>query len=654
MGIPGLFANLSYKYKKHIIKTKLNSNQNTNSDCEIEQLLEDPNNFINVSSDMLFFDFNCLIHPVCRLLWTQNLDSSGKTKFNSIEDFEDKLMKECIKYLEMVVNYAKPTELIAVYIDGICPMSKMAQQRQRRFASVIDKEIYNNIKSKFGVTLEETYDTNSITPGTKFMENFDKYLKNYFENKNKLGQQQYIYSSFNEIGEGEHKIIRFIEDKFKSSDLKNKNIIIYGLDADLIILNLILYGKIYKNGNNIMLLRENDKFSLDELNMIYFDIGAVAKCISDEFTICNTKNESNRINDINFNLVNDFIFITLILGNDFIQPCPSVNMRFNKGKSNGYEMLVKQYMNTKLELYENNADNEYIIHWQDLSVNNSSINDGSFADKFSINWKLFKTLINKLATYEQHYFENINKFRHKSNEDNDPANEQIDRLNHLMFKFPDPIKISKKEIPYEERKKRYIHHYFGSKACICKKNNKSFMSSLLLDNVNMTDDFYDDKELELNIEILEKIIKIYLSTFSYVLYYYYRGCPDYLYYYKFLTNPLLSQVYDYLEKTDDNELNSIMNKFYKQSNNKMLLNPIVQLLTVLPYKSFNLLPRNVERHIMSDINKNNIHVQIFKNTFPDKPKRDFILKSKLHQANFVLDIPEINNTVQLVSDIYKL
>ncbi len=653
MGIPGLFANLSHKYKKHIIKTKLNS---TNSDCEIEQLLNNPDNFINESSDMLFFDFNCLIHPVCRILWTQNLDTNGKTKFNSIEDFEDKLMKECIKYLEMVINYSNPTELIAVYIDGICPMSKMAQQRQRRFASVIDKEIYNNIKSKFGVVLEDTYDTNSITPGTKFMENFDKYLTNYFENKNKLGKQQYVYSSFNEIGEGEHKIIRFIENKFMVENFKNKNIIIYGLDADLIILNLILYGKIYQNGNNIMLLRENDKFSLDELCMIYFDISAVAKCISDELTICNDKNNLLINNNINFNLVNDFIFTTLILGNDFIQPCPSVNMRFNKGKLNGYDMLINQYINAKLELYENNADNEYIIQWKGLSCDEpvKGLSCDEPFNRFTINWKLFKTLINKLATYEQYYFENIQKFRHKSNEDNNPANEQIDRLNHLMFKFPDPIKISKKEIPYEERKKRYIHHYFGSKACVCKNSNKQFMSTLLLDNINMTDDFYDGKELELNIEILDKIIKIYLSTLSYVLYYYYKGCPDYLYYYKFLTNPLLSQVYDYLEKTDDNELNNIMDKFKDKSNNKMLLNPIVQLLTVLPYKSFNLLPRNVERYIMSDTNKNNIHVQMFKNTFPDKPKRDFILKSKLHQANFVLDIPEINNTIQLVSDIYKL
>ena len=134
MGVPGLFANLCKKYKNRIIynkKAKMDEEKINKSQIESKKIADAP--------DALFFDFNCLIHPVCRLVWNEYKDKK------SIEEFEQLVIKHAIEYMERIIEYAKPKEICGIYIDGVCPLAKMNQQRQRRFASVIDKETMNNI-----------------------------------------------------------------------------------------------------------------------------------------------------------------------------------------------------------------------------------------------------------------------------------------------------------------------------------------------------------------------------------------------------------------------------------------------------------------------------------------------------------------------------
>ena len=66
----------------------------------------------------LFLDYNCAIHPAVRTDPTMKL-----------EDMYD----AAIKYLESIVNFAKPTKGIYIAIDGVAPRAKMEQQRSRRY-----------------------------------------------------------------------------------------------------------------------------------------------------------------------------------------------------------------------------------------------------------------------------------------------------------------------------------------------------------------------------------------------------------------------------------------------------------------------------------------------------------------------------------------
>jgi len=612
MGVPGLFANLHHKYKSKIIKRKLVLNTN------LQNL---KSNYINIDPDILYFDFNCLIHPVCHILSAQYKD-----KNISKEDFENKMIVKTIEYMEKVIEYANPSK-VGIYIDGVCPISKMAQQRQRRFASVLDKEVMNNIRVKNNIPREEYYDTNAITPGTNFMKKLDDYIQSYIKTNTKI---EIIYSSYMVHGEGEHKIINHIKEN--CDELKNKNIVIYGLDADLIILSMTLCKDF-----NIMLLREEEQVSFDNFNLILFDVNECAKCLINELT---TDMQSSDVlvelgeEEImkRLNIIDDFIFITILLGNDFIPANPTLNMRFRNKGTQGYDILMENYKNL---LFDNKVENKfnYIVTWQDK--------------KLVINWNMFIELINRLATYEEQYFENAKVFFNNKTNPKNKAEEQIYHLENMMFSHPNPLMMHNKYIDYNVRKSRFIHHYFGSKVATCSFKGQTFQSQLFIP-AKMTNDFYNNKTINVNNNEYNKVIRDYLRTFSYVMYYYYNGCPDNLYHYKQLNGILLSDFHEYLTNNIDS-LNDVMDIYYNKKSH-MLIHPLEQLLMVLPLKSFCLLPKSIEKFVNSNDNKIHILTNYKKIYFPSVIKRDFLNKSKLFQATLILNIPHIDIIRGLICD----
>jgi 5'-3' exoribonuclease 1 len=607
MGVPGLFANLKNKYT-HIIKN-IYHNQNELDEIDLFEKL------ISNEFDIIFFDFNCIIHPITHLLYKTH------GHLNKL-DFEKIIMTETLKYVQNILNIVKIKNISAIFVDGVCPYAKMAQQRQRRFASIIDKELVNDIKKSEGVDIDDYYDTNSITPGTEFMENFHQYILNYIKIwNNDNTNPKMIYSSFHEYGEGEHKIINYI--KNNSDELIDKKILIYGLDADLIILSLTLADRF-----NIKLLREKDAVSLTKLDIIIFDVNECAKSIMIEM--------SNDKNINNYNFVNDFIFITILLGNDFLPSNPTLNMKFhNKNKAlKGYNLLIDTYK----ELYS--IHNNCLVHWE--------------KKKLEINWIFYTDLINKLADFEQSYFESTNN-RYYNHLNKTGVELKIDMLNCLaLFKISDPLKMYAKYINYDDRKKRFIHHYFGNKICECKdSNNKIFGSQLYNKHSNINDKYYENKTFTVNQDNYDIIINKYLKTIGFIMYYYYHGCPNNLYYYNHCSGILLSDLYEYLNKKIkmNANLNDLFAQFYCNKNKKIL--PIQQLLIVLPEKSFYLLPQNVIK-TLNDCSKKNILVNYFKQEYlPDNKniKRDYLNKTKLYQASLIIKIPKISLINAILSDI---
>jgi len=130
-----------------------------------------------------------------------------------------------------------------ISFDGVAPIAKLNQQRERRFKAAYIKQLTQELQLS-----ESSWDTANITPGTYFMSNLNKNLHKYYDSKENI-----LLTTSDERGEGEHKIFDYIR---SNSLIWDKINVIYGLDADLIMLAL----NHCDINPNIYLLREAPHF----------------------------------------------------------------------------------------------------------------------------------------------------------------------------------------------------------------------------------------------------------------------------------------------------------------------------------------------------------------------------------------------------------
>ena len=272
MGIPWYFYTI---YKKYNYENDLMINENVISEIEIEYL---------------FLDYNSMIHPCAQKVLALT-DETNESKL------EELIIKTCLDYTRYIINVIKP-RITYIMIDGVAPRAKINQQRERRYKSHFFKEFSGSVK----------WNSNKITPGTKFMDNLIQAL-NIF--KKELGN--IIISDSNEPGEGEHKMMKII------SNIKDdKKTCIYGLDADLIMLSLISV-----RSENIVLIRDNTFNSkLLERDRVYTYV-AIKKL---KQYVCKDlrSNLDNHVIISDENLIYDYIFLCFLLGNDFLENIPSL------------------------------------------------------------------------------------------------------------------------------------------------------------------------------------------------------------------------------------------------------------------------------------------------------------------------------------------
>lgn len=266
---------------------------------------------LHKTCDRLFLDFNCIIHQSAN-------EVVPKNPLASYDKLESLIFDDIIGNIVKLINVTFPKQLLYIAIDGTCPRSKMTQQRKRRYISAWKNEQIQNFRKQNGLT-STLWDSNIITPGTQFMKRLDDKLHEFVEkNKNKLGFD-IILSGSNEPGEGEHKIMKYIKSNHKEYAYKD---VIYGLDADLIMLSLVS-----PNYENILLLREKPEFNVHVKNHDSFLMLNIAE-LSKSIDIC-YQIEAFR---------DDYVMLCALLGNDFIPP-----LSYLKIKENGIDILVNAY-----------------------------------------------------------------------------------------------------------------------------------------------------------------------------------------------------------------------------------------------------------------------------------------------------------------------
>jgi len=493
MGIPQFFGWITRKYDNII-------------ECKTNEI------------DHLYFDFNCLIYHVYGDIIKNEYQKFSK--YNE-EQRVQYLLDEIEKYVVKIVKEVKPKKSVNVCIDGVVPMAKMHRQRQRRYKSPIFKEWENEIKRRFDVYQEELFDTNQITPGTPFMEKLGEKVK-----KIKVGVQ-YLVSDANLSGEGEHKIMRLLK-----KIPKKEKVCIYGLDADLIMLSLLME-------NEICLLRENvqmnlkDKFGENEFLVV--DINRLKNSIYEEMM----KNLSEKFNVKSFQftknrVVNDYIFLGFFLGNDFLHHIPSLSIA-----NNGTDFLLKIYA-TCFSMCKN-----YLT----FKVNGIT----------KINKTFFYKLFEALSKME---YGNIKYIHQKRKVPNPPTFD--DTYTEMKWKwdripFNDKFKDRFSVIDYlrDGWKKKYYEVFFS------------------IDIQNKNDQC-----------ILNNICQNYIEGIIFTMRYYFDGKDYWEWYNPYFVSPLASDIFKYLDKIKDINVVCL--------DEKEPFTPYEQLLLVLPPSSFHHLPKSLQ------------------------------------------------------------
>ena len=509
MGIPVYFSHIIREHSS--ILKKINQKQN---------------NF-----DLIFFDANSIIYDSYYL----NKDNYNNHNHHFIES---DIIKNSIEKIKNNQNLFHIQTEVVICLDGVAPLSKLNQQKQRRFKSVITKHITNK---------KENWNTCAITPGTNFMSKLNKELKIFSENHNYNFDIVVLDSNHN--GEGEQKIFNYIRSKYKINltnykNIISKNICIYGLDSDLIMLSLLHSFSI----RNIYLYRDTPDFikqinkRLDPNTNYIIDIHKLGVQLQHKLYPNNitTHNDKYIYNDS----VIQYVILFFLLGNDFIPHIPSLSIRHN-----AIDRIMDAFHNVQPTYNKNKLlfkikNNNFFISWSNLSQILYSLSKFEFEDMKYIQKKKYDYQKKLLSNYKN-------------------SNNTEDILNNL---------------------------------CVFNTDEEDY---ILYNSNTYKNNYYELYSPDINVK---NISYEYFKNLLWVFQYYTGGdyC-DYTYYYPYYITPLLTDLIKYLPYKNDNILRNNNANYY-------FINPITQLLFVLPSDYYYLIPKQHYNNINKYSKINNIDV----------------------------------------------
>ncbi|KAI3645592.1 hypothetical protein MP228_008520 [Amoeboaphelidium protococcarum] len=393
MGVPALFRWLQKNYPKIISKCK-EELPNSVDGIEIPIDLSQPNPN-GEEFDNLYLDMNGIVHPC-----THPEDKPPPKN-------EDEAMIEIFRYIDRIMAIIRPRKLLYMAIDGTAPRAKMNQQRSRRFRTaqeakaqaesakkarqdLIDSGVLAEDKGEegSGEQEEERFDSNCITPGTPFMKKLSDSLQYYIAQRleeGTWGECKVILSDASVPGEGEHKIMEYLRGQ-RAHQMHNPNLkhVIYGLDADLIMLALLTHEPHFK------VLREDVFFQNDkdqkcyrcnqfghrsdqctgQLNLnqgkgstnndvqvlkpfIFLNVNVLREYLEVEMFVPNLQNFKFYVE----RAIDDWIFLCFFVGNDFLPHMPSLEIR-------------EDAISRLIRLYKDNLQKMggYLVHKGDVDL----------------------------------------------------------------------------------------------------------------------------------------------------------------------------------------------------------------------------------------------------------------------------------------------
>lgn len=499
----------------------------------------------------------------------------------------------------------QPSKVLYLAVDGVAPRAKMNQQRSRRFRSAKDAErlaselnardqaaaVYNGAAKQAGQSQLKVFDSNCITPGTDFMLKLSFALQKWVSFKMesdlfwKSSDCVVIVSGPDVPGEGEHKVMDFIREtrqavlnneKYGDSDVDpshfwqpNFTHVLYGLDADLIMLGLVTHEP------NFMLLREKmsvvmagrgrskyrkKKDMLDYTNHDFevLELSALRQMLSYQFH--KFANDFKERYDLN-RIVDDFVFMCMMVGNDFLPHCPHLEI-----DSGALSLMMSNYI-------------DLLPDW-----------GGYLTKKEKIHPKRFEQLLYQLSAYEEEHF------KRRGYEENEPGwklsaeneEEAEDFYGTFFGGSPTPavaVPANRKGSKPPESGERPM----------APSGNRAFRRMHPGCVARSYRDFYYETKLgwktqDRNRTLFKRRehVREYIEGLHWVLNYYHNGCKSWDWFFPYLYSPLATDLVNLEEFYDSADDEGFASFEFDQGEP---FPSLAQLLSVLPPQSASLLPK---------------------------------------------------------------
>ena len=366
-------------------------------------------NHIDNKIHVLCFDANSIIYDT--------LSSMDKEGFVGV--IEDELIQRVINKIVYYITLINPDERVYISFDGIPPRGKVKQQLKRR-------ALQNILRTP--VTY---WDRNNITLGKPFMDKFTRKIDDYFDNY--LGKDKYvdfICSSPKDCGEGEHKIMDYI----RENDFTDKNVLIYGLDSDLIMLSLLVHHKC----RSLHVCREIEHFMKQYIRTDYDT--------TDEIYAMDIKYLStlilNGMNTRDTERIKDYVLLCYIFGNDFIERQYIIDDRI-------YNILMSKYKNR-------------------LVNNDNSINFNEFLNL--INHPECKRIVNIALSDQYEMRQKKKKILWKGAKDK-PKEDLLNNISQMYTYTEERIGMNKERTIVDEAKYNKVWKYYLNGVNGCDKED---------------------------------------------------------------------------------------------------------------------------------------------------------------------------------------
>ena len=484
--------------------------------------------------DNLYLDCNSIIYDAYSKM-TFDPKSSVMTETIGLT-----IIRQVIEKIEYYISIVKPQKTVIVAFDGVAPVAKLEQQRQRRYKSGYQNDVSRQIFKK---TVADAWNTAAITPGTIFMSELNTMTKEYFTKKDT--SLNILVSGSNEAGEGEHKLFDYIRKHPEKH--ASETTVIYGLDADLIMLSI----NHLPLSPNIYLFRETPHFiqsidsSLEPEANYFLDIPELTAAIIGYMSSDNDDLEEN-LDDLNkslevkplYNKVYDYIFICFFLGNDFLPHFPALNIR-----TGGINKMLNAYKAT-------------------IKI------DEFLTDGKTINWANVRKLVTFLAKQEEQYIITEHKARDRG-ENNVRKNANIGRRPYTSIQEDEFKKFE--TCPTAERD---LEKYINPFRPLWQQRYYRGLLGIKSDTTG---------------QITKDIAVNYLQGLEWTMKYYTTGCADWRWQYKYSYPPLLQDLIKYVPVFPTE---FVLEKPFNP------VTEIVQLCYVLPKASLNLLPKNLGQALL--------------------------------------------------------